>query len=100
MPPRQFHPRQGHVPSFGQIIIVVDAAIALTVPAGMSGVGSWAWDGDGAEVGGGAIYMLGEGDLTGCFGGGVCWCACGIMTWVVYVCWGFIFVSGYPAILE
>lgn len=43
-PPRQFHPRQGHVPSVGQIIIVVDAAIALTVPAYdiQSGVGSWA----------------------------------------------------------
>ena len=41
-PPQQFCPRQRHVPSFGQIIIVVDAAIALTVPAGMSGVGCWA----------------------------------------------------------
>ena len=29
--------------------------------------------------------MSGEGDVTGRFGGGVCSCACGIVTWAVNV---------------
>ena len=100
MPPRQFYARQGHVPFFGWIIMVVVAAIAWTVPVGMSGAGGGTWAGDGDEVGCGAVYMSGEWDLIQCFCGGVCWCAHGIVTWMVYVCWGFIFVCAYPAVLE
>ena len=51
-------------------MILVEAAKALTVPGDMIGVECWTCDECGGEVGGGAIYWSGEGDVTGHFGGG------------------------------
>ena len=84
-PPRQVCAREGLVPSFGWIIILVNADKCLNLLGDMSGVGCWDWDEYGGEVGGGAIYMSGEWDVTEHFGGGVCSCVCGIMTWAVNV---------------